>query len=94
MQVCETYLYIRKSYRFNFFYLDNQYFTLNIVLILIMIRKKYFTIGNTDAMFVFFDLDTNNGCLSESNCICIIRIDFGLKTEMDINTCILAQCKY
>ena len=47
--------------------------------------------GNIDRMFVFFDVDTNDGCLWELSCIYDTRIDFGLKSRNDINICILAQ---
>ena len=82
---------ISKSYRFNFFYLQYQYFALHIALIFIMICDKYFTIGKIDTTIIFFDLETIIGYLLDLESILVARIDLGLKILFHRNTWILAQ---
>ena len=65
MYRCDTYLNISKVQRFNFFYLHDQYFALQIVLDFVMIYDLHFAMGKIGALPIICDLDTNNGCLLE-----------------------------
>ena len=68
-------------------------FALQITLIFVLICDKYFTMCKIDRTFIIFDFDTNNGHLSETIRIMVIRIDFELKSGNGFNTNILAQMK-
>ena len=79
MHICQTYLKISKSYRFNFFYSYDQYLALHIALIFVMICDLYFAIGKIDTTLIILDLETIIGYLLDLESILNVRIDFGLK---------------
>ena len=93
MDRCNIYLNIGQSLWFNFFYFNNEYFTLQITLIFALIGDQYFTICKIVRIIIILDFSTNNGYLLESIRILDIRIDFGMKSWNNINTWILAQSK-